>query len=49
MEMQKENSAEKRRRKMVSRPVLVRSVKPTGLPTYTKDNNSSSFAPIWKS
>ncbi len=49
MEMQKDNN-EKRRRKIISRPVLVRSVKPgqiTTAATYSKEH--SSFAPIWKS
>lgn len=50
MEMRNENNMEKRKRKMVSRPVLVVSVKPgTGVAsaTYSKDNTSSSS--IWKS
>ena len=49
MEMQK-SSVEKRRRKVVSRPVLVYSVKSGQQPsatTHAKESNSS-FPPIWK-
>lgn len=49
MEMRNENQTEKRRRKIVSRPILVRSVKPGQLPsaTYSKES-MSSFSQIWK-
>lgn len=51
MELRKENNEGKRKRKVVNRPTLVRSVK-TGQAlsaTYTRETSSSSFAPIWKS
>lgn len=51
MEMRKENMAEKRRRKLVTRgPVLVRSVKPGQLtvPAYSRES-SSSLGQFWKS
>ena len=43
-------SGGKRRRKIVARPVLIRSVKPGQVPsaTYSKDT-PTAFAPIWKS
>jgi len=48
MEMQRDNNHEKRRRKPVSRPVLVRSVKPGQAvsATYEKDHNSDRS--FWK-
>jgi hypothetical protein len=51
MEMRKENNENKRRRKVITRPTLVRSVKAGQAlsATYTRENTSSSFAPIWKS
>ncbi|HVG11854.1 MAG TPA: hypothetical protein VM843_02570 [Flavisolibacter sp.] len=44
------DSGEKRKRKIIVRPVLIRSVKPGQVPsaTYTKEN-TAAFAPIWKS
>lgn len=49
MEIQKENTVEKRRRKVMTRPVLVRSEKPGQVPSvsYSKET-TSSFAAIWK-
>jgi hypothetical protein len=49
MEMQREQHTEKRRRKVISRPTLVRSEKPGQVPSvsYAKEN-TSSFAAIWK-
>lgn len=52
MEMRKENNENKRRRKVLTRPTLVRSVK-TGQAlsaTYTRENSApSSFSSPWKS
>ena len=47
MEKHIENGGEKRRRKIISRPVLVRSVKPGQAISadYTKATNSTS---LWK-
>lgn len=47
--MRKENTIEKRRRKIISRPVLVRSVKQGQVlsATYSKEN-STSISPFWK-
>lgn len=49
MEMRKENTIEKRRRKTISRPVLVRSVKQGQVlsATYSKDNSSAN-TPFWR-
>jgi hypothetical protein len=50
MEMHKDNSIEKRRRKVISRePVLVRSAKPgqASVGIYARDNNSS-VDKFWK-
>jgi hypothetical protein len=50
MELRKENSAEKRRRRIsVSRPVLVRSVKQGQVLSATYARETSSFSSqIWK-
>lgn len=50
MEMNKVSNGEKRRRKVISRPVLVRSVKAgqASSATYSKES-SSSLSSIWKS
>ena len=51
MEMRKENNENKRRRKVLNRPTLVRSVKAGQAlsATYSRDNNTaSSFASLWK-
>lgn len=47
MEMQRENNGAKRKRKVISQPVLVRSVKPGGAISaeYTRPNHST---PFWK-
>jgi len=47
MERERENSGEKRRRKIIQRPILVRSVKPgaANIVTYTQETRPS---PIWK-
>jgi hypothetical protein len=49
MEMQRDNNADKRRRKPISRPVLVRSVKPGGAisATYSTGNNPSRPS-LWR-
>ncbi|HWJ26718.1 MAG TPA: hypothetical protein VNS32_09250 [Flavisolibacter sp.] len=49
MELRKENTIEKRRRKLVTRPVLVRSVKQGQVlsATYSREQSTSS-APFWK-
>jgi hypothetical protein len=49
MGVQKEYTVEKRRRKVMTRPILVRSEKPGQVPSvsYSKEN-TSSFAAIWK-
>ncbi len=52
MEMRKENNENKRRRKVLTRPTLVRSVKAGQAlsATYTRENSApSSFAALWKS
>jgi hypothetical protein len=50
MELQRSNSGEKRKRKAISRPVLVYSVKPgqTNAGIYSRENNAGSDR-IWKS
>lgn len=47
MEMQRGNSGERRRRKIITRPVLVRSVKPGGAAgaDYSK---AAHDTPFWK-
>jgi predicted metalloprotease len=49
MESRKENCGEKRRRKMISRPVLVRSEKPGQVmsASYMRQR-PDSMAPLWK-
>ncbi len=48
MEMRKENSAEKRRRRIIHKgPVLVRSVKPGQVASYSRESTSSN-SPFWK-
>jgi hypothetical protein len=49
MEATKESGG-KRRRKLITGPVLIRSVKPGQVPsaTYVKET-TTAFAPIWKS
>ncbi|WP_158512991.1 hypothetical protein [Flavisolibacter tropicus] len=52
MEMRKENNENKRRRKVLNRPTLVRSVKAGQAlsATYSRETNTtSSFASLWKS
>jgi hypothetical protein len=51
MEVRKENSGERRKRKTINRPVLVRSVKPGQAvsATYSKTSSPSSFGAIWRS
>jgi hypothetical protein len=48
--LQRSNSGEKRKRKPLTRPVLVYSVKPgqTNAGIYSRENNSSTER-IWKS
>ena len=48
MEMRKDNS-EKKRRKIIIKagPVLVRSVKPGHVESYTRESNNSSTS-LWK-
>lgn len=44
MEMRNENNTEKRRRKIISQPILVRSVKPGGRvhsATYSKESENN--------
>jgi hypothetical protein len=50
MELQKSNSGEKRKRKPLTRPVLVYSVKPgqTNAGIYSRESNSASER-LWKS
>ena len=47
MESRRENNGEKRRRKIISRPVLVRSAKPGQVmsASYERQRN---FSPLWK-
>ena len=49
MEMQRDHQSDKRRRKTINHPVLVRSVKPGQVmsATYDKDNHHTSRS-IWK-
>ena len=49
MEMRKENSADKKRRKIIikSGPVLVRSVKPGQVESYTRENSNHTTS-FWK-
>ena len=48
METRQENNSGKRRRKLITRPILVRSAKPGGVLSadYTKNNQ---VIPLWKS
>jgi hypothetical protein len=50
MDVRKENSGEKRKRKSINRPVLVRSVKPGQAisATYSAGNSTSSFKSLWR-
>jgi hypothetical protein len=50
MELQRSNSGEKRKRKPLTRPVLVYSVKPgqTNAGIYSRENNANSER-LWKS
>ena len=49
MEMRKENSVERKRKKIIIKgePVLVRSVKPGQVEAYTRDGNNSASS-FWK-
>lgn len=47
MEIRKENSADKRRRKVVARPVLVRSERP-GKVMSVSYSNRREMPPIWR-
>ncbi|WP_162944597.1 hypothetical protein [Flavisolibacter nicotianae] len=48
MENRKENSAERRRRKIMSRPVLVRSEKPGQVAASANYDSRRHAASIWK-
>jgi hypothetical protein len=49
MEMRRENTIEKRKRKLISKgPVLVRSVKPGQSSTLSWQRESSSPASFWR-
>lgn len=48
MENRKEQGAERRRRKVMSRPVLVRSEKPGQVTASANYSGRRSFSSIWK-
>jgi hypothetical protein len=50
MDVRKEHNGEKRKRKTINRPVLVRSVKPGQAisATYSSGSSPSSYKSIWR-
>jgi len=48
MEMRSERNSDKRRRKLVAKPVLVRSVKPGQTSALVWERENNSISGIWK-